>query len=102
MQLFEGTKRRRHHGGWSQKREGSHERPRYKTVAQIADTFFCSTDTVRRWIASGQLRAYKFEGSIRIDDDDVRRFVVEREIPAPTPSRSRLSTKPDVSGMLDT
>lgn len=42
------------------------------TIAAAAELIDVSTSTVRRWIARGQLRAYKFgPRAIRIDADDL-------------------------------
>lgn len=45
----------------------------YLTVAQTAQTLSCSTDTVRRMISRGELRARRFGRLIRIAADDLGR-----------------------------
>lgn len=46
-------------------------RPRYYlSIKATADRACVSTDTVRRMIAGGQLRAYRFGGQIRIAIED--------------------------------
>lgn len=42
----------------------------YLSVQEAADRASVSTDTVRRMIASGQLKAYRFRGQIRIAIED--------------------------------
>lgn len=42
------------------------------TIAQAAEITGVSTSTVRRWIARGELRAFKFgPRAVRIDPDDL-------------------------------
>ncbi|MGX1806054.1 excisionase family DNA-binding protein [Nocardia sp. NPDC055321] len=42
----------------------------YLSVQEAADRASVSTDTVRRMISSGQLKAYRFRGQIRIAIED--------------------------------
>lgn len=47
------------------------------SVAQVADELNCSTDTVRRMIARGELRAFRYGSTsrlIRIDRRDLDRL----------------------------
>ena len=56
-------------------------RPQY-TIAQVAELTGTSNPTIRRWIAEGKLRAYRFGPRvIRIDEADV---LAMREQIAPT------------------
>jgi excisionase family DNA binding protein len=50
---------------------------RFYTVAQIAKLLEVSTRTVRRWIADGEMRHYRFGRQVRISESDVRAFVEE-------------------------
>lgn len=45
----------------------------YLTIAQAADALSCSPDSVRRLIARGELRAYRFGRLIRISPTDIQR-----------------------------
>lgn len=55
--------------------------PQY-SISQVAELTGTSDPTVRRWIAEGKLRAYKYsERVIRIDESDV---LAMREQIAPT------------------
>jgi excisionase family DNA binding protein len=72
----------------------------YLTVAQTADALNCSTDSVRRLIATGELRAYRFGRLIRIAAVDIGqagRPVAHdrrpRSVPVDPPARSALSGK---------
>lgn len=56
----------------------------YMTPAQAAIELRVHHATVRKWIATGQLRAYRVGGRIRIRKSDVRRFVVPA-VTAPQP-----------------
>lgn len=53
----------------------------YVTVAQAATEYICSTRTIRRKIAKGELPAYRLGSrSIRIRRDDLERLL--RPVPA--------------------
>jgi excisionase family DNA binding protein len=52
--------------------------PSFFTVAKVADRLQVSTRTVRRWIASGELKAHKLGGVVRISDEDLRAFLALR------------------------
>lgn len=43
------------------------------TIDQAAERLNCSTDTIRRQIADGKLRAFRFGRSIRIKPRDLER-----------------------------
>jgi excisionase family DNA binding protein len=45
------------------------------TVAAAADQLQLSTKTVRRMIARGELISHRFGRSLRISEEDLRRFV---------------------------
>lgn len=47
--------------------------PSYLTIAQVADALSCSPDSIRRLIARGELRAYRFGRLIRVASSDVGR-----------------------------
>ena len=50
------------------------------SVKTAADDAKVSTQTVRRWIQSGALPAYKISARLyRIDPDDLRDFLSERK-----------------------
>lgn len=46
-----------------------------KSVAQIAKTFGVGQLTVRRWIASGELKHIRIGSTIRIRIEDVEAFI---------------------------
>ena len=48
---------------------------RFCTIQQIAEQIGVSDKTVRRWIASGDLKAHKFGAAVRISADDLRAFL---------------------------
>jgi excisionase family DNA binding protein len=45
--------------------------PRWASLDQVADYLSCTPRTVRRYIATGTLKAYRFGGRYRIDLDEV-------------------------------
>lgn len=51
------------------------EPPDYLTVGQVAQQWQVGTRTVRRWIAEGDLPAYRVGGLVRVDRKDLTRFV---------------------------
>lgn len=51
---------------------------RLLTLAEAADELRCSVATVRRRIQTGALPTYRDGRLVRIRDDDLRRYVVER------------------------
>jgi excisionase family DNA binding protein len=55
--------------------------PRLFTVDELAAWLQLHPVTVRRLIASGDLRVVRFGRSIRIAEDEVARFVSSREVP---------------------
>lgn len=59
----------------AQGRLGVHE---WLTVEEIADELKLHTDTVREWIRTKQLPAYKFGTHYRVKKEDYERFVSER------------------------
>jgi excisionase family DNA binding protein len=48
-------------------------------VSDVCDVLNLSERTVRRLIASGQLRAMKIRGSLRVSDAELHRFVARAE-----------------------
>ena len=53
-------------------------RPRFLTVAEVADTLRVSTMTVYRLIKGGHLGAVRVGKSYRIPEDEVDRFLASR------------------------
>jgi excisionase family DNA binding protein len=53
-------------------------RPRFLTVAEVADVMRVSTMTVYRLIKAGELGAVRVGKSYRIPDDAVDRFLASR------------------------
>ena len=51
---------------------------RFFTIQQVADQLGFNEKTVRRWIASGDLKAHKFAAAVRISEDDLRAFLAIR------------------------
>lgn len=51
---------------------------RFFTIKQIAEQLDVNEKTVRRWIASRDLIAHKFNGAVRISEDDFRTFLALR------------------------
>jgi len=45
------------------------------SVSKIAKQFGLGTQTVRRWIASGELKHLRIGGSIRIKAEDIQEFI---------------------------
>lgn len=59
-------------------------RPVYKSIADAADTYSVSTKTIRRWIASGRLPAFRVgprKIRVRVEDVDA----LARPIPTAPP-----------------
>jgi excisionase family DNA binding protein len=50
---------------------------RFFTIANVAESLSVSTRTVRRWIDSGQLVAHRFNGVLRIANQDLQAFLGE-------------------------
>lgn len=59
------------------------------TLAQVAERLGCSRATVRRRVGDGSLPTFRDGRIVRVREDDLRRFVVERV--ARTSSRSSSS-----------
>ena len=53
------------------------QRPRFLTVAEVADTLRVSTMTVYRLIKAGELRAVRVGKSYRLAEDDVDRYLAD-------------------------
>jgi excisionase family DNA binding protein len=67
-----GSGKRCGRGGTSvRKADTPHAPSRYVSIKSVADRASVSTDTIRRMIADGQLRAYRFRGQIRIAIEDI-------------------------------
>lgn len=61
------------------------EQQQWLTVQQVADTFAVSTETVRRWIRSGELPVLDLGSAkmgYRIRRSDLDAFIAERYGPA--------------------
>ncbi|MCY3805762.1 MAG: helix-turn-helix domain-containing protein [bacterium] len=54
------------------------ERPRFMTVAEVAELMRVSTMTVYRLIKAGDLPAVRFGKSYRIDEADVDAYLADR------------------------
>jgi excisionase family DNA binding protein len=57
-----GTRDRRH-------------RIQFFTIAETAEMLRVCTHTVRRWVAAGELIAYRFGNAVRIAEPDLRAFL---------------------------
>lgn len=81
----------------------NHTARRLASIADAADYAACSSKTIRRRIADGTIRAYRFgKRSVRVDLDDVDGAL--REIPTvavgrtPSASRTRVGGPEHVAG----
>ncbi len=52
--------------------------PRWLNVHEAAELLNVSKTTIRRLLASGDLEAAKVRGAVRVDGDDVGRYLKER------------------------
>ncbi len=52
--------------------------PRWLKIREAADKLNVSETTIRRLLASGDLEGAKVRGAVRIDGDDVDRYLKER------------------------
>jgi excisionase family DNA binding protein len=50
---------------------------RFFTIPDVAESLRVSTRTVRRWIESGQLVGHRFNGVLRIANQDLQAFLGE-------------------------
>jgi excisionase family DNA binding protein len=50
---------------------------RFLTIANVAESLSVSTRTVRRWIDAGELIAHRFNGVLRIANQDLQAFLDE-------------------------
>lgn len=55
---------------------------RYWSVDEVAQSFGCHANTVRRWVASGLLPALKVGGLIRIAESEVQAFIQRARVTA--------------------
>ncbi|MHB8841835.1 MAG: helix-turn-helix domain-containing protein [Candidatus Aquicultor sp.] len=53
---------------------------RYLTLDQVAETLQVSKRSIYRWIEKRILPAIKLEGSYRISEEDLNRFLEERRV----------------------
>jgi excisionase family DNA binding protein len=60
------------------KRERKEPLPRYFSIKGVAEALDVSTRTVRRWIAAGELIAYRLNGVVRIAETDLLAFLAAR------------------------
>jgi len=61
----------------------------YVTLAQAAEAIFCSRRTIERWIARGDLAAYRDGGRVRVSATEV--MLLERD--QRSDARSRIHTR---------
>lgn len=52
----------------------------YYTVEDIAEKLKLSTETIRRYIRSGDIEVYKFGREFRIDEESFQKFLESRSI----------------------
>ncbi len=52
--------------------------PCFYSVQEIAEQLDVSERSARRWIASGELVAYKLGRAVRVSDSDLRDFLARR------------------------
>lgn len=48
---------------------------RFYTIGEVAELLGVSSKSVRRWIDQGVLHFHRFQGRLRISDDDLRAYV---------------------------
>ena len=48
---------------------------RYFSIKEIVQTGSCSEATVKRWIARGKLKSYKFGRSRKIAESDLNEYI---------------------------
>mgnify|MGYP001067158726 CR=1 FL=1 len=48
---------------------------KYFTVQEVADSLKVSSQTVRNWITSGELKALKLKYNVRITEKDLKEFI---------------------------
>jgi excisionase family DNA binding protein len=71
----------------------------YRDVHGIAEELCVDVQTVRRWIQSGKLRAFKPGKEYRIKEADLEEFLAAREVRPKAPGRS--SREPSFNDVLD-
>jgi excisionase family DNA binding protein len=71
----------------------------YRDVHGIAEELGVDVQTVRRWIQSGKLRAFKPGKEYRIKEADLEEFLAAREVRPKAPGRS--SREPSFNDVLD-
>jgi excisionase family DNA binding protein len=49
--------------------------PRFYTVKAVANQLGVNQKSIRRWIDAGVLHFHKFQGRLRISEDDLRAYV---------------------------
>jgi excisionase family DNA binding protein len=74
--------------------------PALLSVARVASVLDCSTRTVRRRIASGELRAVKDHDRVVVRGDDLRQYIDGLERVGRRPARSRRATSTARFGFL--
>ncbi|HHF1127672.1 TPA: helix-turn-helix domain-containing protein [Haemophilus influenzae] len=60
---------------WSICERGGFLMERYFSIKEIVQMGICSEATVKRWIASGKLKSYKFGRSRKIAESDLNEFI---------------------------
>ena len=58
---------------------------RWLSTDEVADELMVDIETVRRWIRTRQLRAYRAGRKYRVDPDDLKRFLGMTPDPDPRP-----------------
>jgi excisionase family DNA binding protein len=69
----------------------------YRDVHGIADELGVDAQTVRRWIHSGKLRAFKPGKEYRVREVDLEEFLAAREVRPKAPA----SSQPSFNGLLE-
>jgi excisionase family DNA binding protein len=53
--------------------------PHFYSIKEVADFLGVSTRTIQRWMDSGELRAHRLGGIVRISHDDLQDFIARHE-----------------------
>lgn len=61
--------------GRIRRRSGGSDHVRFFTIRQVAQLIDVSIRSVRRWIASGELKTHRFGRSVRIAESDLNDFI---------------------------
>lgn len=72
----------------------------YVRISEAAELLGVSTDTVRRWVDAGKIRAARSEGQLAVDAVDLARFAAE-QAHTPDPGRAGMaSTRNRLKGIV--